>query len=320
MGLARIDTADLPAHQRFDFWRSLHAGLDLSLTDPAAHDGYDAELRMWTTQDGVLLGHSISANTRCRFGRGWADHFVFSFTLGGEVRLRAGHDEAVVLDRDSGLVVMDASQAATTDVGAVGHDHLYLTVPRALAIGAVGGDPLQRRGGVVRLDDMPLGPVLRAHLEQLRRHGDRLSRVEMDAGVAAATQLAIGCLRQLHADRPDEALRSDVVLIMAARGIAERHSADRDLSAAAIAARLGCSRAHLYRVFARQGLTVGEMVRGVRLERAKAVIAARRDGAIEDAAAMSGYRSAAAFSRAFRQSYGMSPRAWRADVLRRSDQ
>ncbi|WP_414899610.1 helix-turn-helix transcriptional regulator [Sphingomonas flavalba] len=320
MGFARVDTAEVAAGQRFDFWRALHAGLDLSLIDPAGRDAYAAKLRFWSMDDGVLLGHSQSANTRCRFGRGWADQLLFSIILDGTVRLRAGHDNVVMLGRENGLVVMDASQTAVTETGATRHDHVYLSVPRGMVARMVGGNPLPQRGGVVALDGVPLGAVLHAHLEQMHRYGDRLSRAEMDAGVSAATQLALGCLRQLGAERPEEELLSDVALVAAARGIAERHAADGDLSAAAIAARIGCSRAHLYRVFARQGLRVGEMVRGIRLERAKAMIAARGDGAIEQAANMCGYRSAAAFSRAFRHSYGMSPRAWRAAARRRPGQ
>ena len=78
-----------------------------------------------------------------------------------------------------------------------------------------------------------------------------------------------------------------------------------------LAAVAGFSIPHFHRVFtARVGESAASYVRRVRLERAARKL---RMGAVDitEVALAAGYESHAAFSKAFRQQYGMSPREFR---------
>ena len=89
---------------------------------------------------------------------------------------------------------------------------------------------------------------------------------------------------------------------------------DRDLDLEELA-RIACfSRFHFHRIFSAM---VGEPVYGyihrLRLERAASTLVVHRDRPVMDVALDAGFRSQAAFSRAFREQFGTSPSQWRRD-------
>lgn len=81
-----------------------------------------------------------------------------------------------------------------------------------------------------------------------------------------------------------------------------------------VAARFGYSREHFSRVFTqRYGETPGELLRRARLRRARALLG-QSGFSLERIAALSGFGSAAALCRAFREKTGEAPGAWRERV------
>jgi AraC-like DNA-binding protein len=122
-------------------------------------------------------------------------------------------------------------------------------------------------------------------------------------------------------------LRALIATHLADRGLAPRHGslvlrvqehigahlADRDLSAATIAAAHHVSVRHLYAELARAGIRLGDWIRDARLE------ACRRDLrdpacahlAVGVVGARWGFVDASHFGRLFRDAFGMTPRAWR---------
>ncbi|MDX2082287.1 MAG: AraC family transcriptional regulator [Terrimicrobiaceae bacterium] len=81
-----------------------------------------------------------------------------------------------------------------------------------------------------------------------------------------------------------------------------------------VAARFGYSREHFSRLFAeRYGETPGELLRRARLRRARALLG-QSGFSLERIAALSGFGSAAALCRAFREKTGEAPGAWRERV------
>ncbi|MFB8396256.1 helix-turn-helix domain-containing protein [Streptomyces yangpuensis] len=89
--------------------------------------------------------------------------------------------------------------------------------------------------------------------------------------------------------------------------------ADPDLTPASIAAAHHISVRNLHRIFAQEGTTVGRWIRRRRLEEARRELI-RRGPASPTVAAVAyrwGFVSASHFGRAFRQTYGIAPHAWR---------
>ncbi|MEU9745632.1 helix-turn-helix domain-containing protein [Streptomyces niveus] len=91
------------------------------------------------------------------------------------------------------------------------------------------------------------------------------------------------------------------------------HLADRDLSAARIAAAHGISVRQLYVVLSRSGISLGDWIRTRRLAECRRELAGP-NGRLRTVAAIArswGFVDATHFSRVFKQAYGMSPRDWR---------
>ena len=89
------------------------------------------------------------------------------------------------------------------------------------------------------------------------------------------------------------------------------HFGHPNLTAEKIAQAIGCSRAHLFRVFARHEQTVGDVIRAERLARASALLSSTSALPIEQVALACGFASPSAFTRAFRDWNGVTPSAFR---------
>jgi AraC family transcriptional regulator len=89
---------------------------------------------------------------------------------------------------------------------------------------------------------------------------------------------------------------------------------DHEMSVGVLAARAGFSPFHFQRIFRLAvGQTIGEYVRGRRLQRA-AIDLRGTEKPVTDIALESGYDTASAFTRAFSNAYGVPPSAFRADA------
>ena len=99
-------------------------------------------------------------------------------------------------------------------------------------------------------------------------------------------------------------------LYCAARSVIDRNCADPGLSPERIALAVGCSRATLYRLFARRDEAVAEVMWQARLERARCMLRSTEGIAvpISDVAVLSGFTDIPTFNRMFKRRYGMSPR------------
>ncbi|MCM8731055.1 helix-turn-helix transcriptional regulator [Hephaestia sp. GCM10023244] len=311
-GFQRIDTSVVPANQRFAFWSAVHDGLDMSLIDPSQTD-YRASLLTATSDEGIRFGHSVSANTRARFGGCHSlDLVLVSLTTAGVVDIRHGHDSATRITPDSGLIMLDHKRAAVTATGTSDHAHAYLSLPRRLVVEAAGGDPIAGGGAIRRLATARLAPFLEAHLRLLMTRSEALSADDVAVALDVGAQLALACIREVHGISIEvDHNAAHGALFAAARHYIDLRYADPDLTATTIATALGCSRAHLYRVFAANGSSIGQLVRDIRLEKACTMLVGRH-WAIEQIARLSGYGGAASFTRAFRAHFGISPGEWRA--------
>jgi AraC family transcriptional regulator, positive regulator of tynA and feaB len=98
-------------------------------------------------------------------------------------------------------------------------------------------------------------------------------------------------------------------LVARARAIVEQELGD--ISALALAERLGVSRRHLDAQFARQGQSFGRYLWQRRLQRAAELLRAPAAPRITEVAHACGFEDSSHFARAFRRRFGQTPGAWR---------
>lgn len=303
----KIDTAHVPPRERFGYWRAQHPGVDLAPIDPAAAANYCGRALAADGPNGVSFGHSMSDGTVAQFGHKCSDTFLLSGTLIGGVEFRQGRSGIVHTARDTGFVLLDQrreSRAITRQT----HAHLYLSLPRRMVFEAAGGDPLSGREAARRLPHENLFPLLWSHLKLLAEKAENLKVAEIDAALNAAAGLALAALATSAGPSPRDGERlADETLFAAARRTIEMRHGQSDLTGTSLAASLGCSRAHLYRVFAKHGLMVADHIRAVRLDAAHKMLATRTRRSIAQIAHEAGYEDISAFGRAFRRQFGMTP-------------
>ena len=155
--------------------------------------------------------------------------------------------------------------------------------------------------------------MLKAQMQSLAEIMARLSAEARAAALEATVTLATTVLRaELGSRLEDEENRPS--LFAAARVFIDQHLCSHHMNADLIAKNVGCSRAHLYRVFAAHGITVADYVREVRLQRARALLAAGHDKSerIGDIAFRCGFDDPLHFARLFRCRFGVTPREVRA--------
>jgi AraC-like DNA-binding protein len=232
------------------------------------------------------------------------DHCGLRLILSGAMGV--GESGNLELAAPGDLVFIDLSQPVRLEyAGKEPTAELTLWVPRGhQAIGSRA--PGSLHGRLLRAGD-PAAAVVGAALRALHAELDRLAPPDLDQLVGGI--FGLGMTRMLAsadaAAPPPSGLESFATICR----YIETNLAASDLGVARLARTFGLSRASLYRLFEPVG-GVASYVRARRLNRARQELLAagldnRRIGPI---AFQSGFRSVAAFNRAFREAYGEPPR------------
>ena len=216
----------------------------------------------------------------------WMDH-------GGTQRVRAGE-----------LYLVDYAKPSEVRRGA--HCTVGLTMSRQLARGVLGDDIAPRAG--MKFAASGLARVLNHHLQTTFDEAGRMAVAERAAAAKAAKDMALALLQATHqgvAD-PDHFEHGSH---RAALGLIDVECGDPDLTPERVAAAIGCSRASLYRAFARHGESVAAAIWQARLERARRMLASPEGIGllISDIAVLSGFRELPTFTRMFKRRFGMTP-------------
>jgi AraC-like DNA-binding protein len=106
--------------------------------------------------------------------------------------------------------------------------------------------------------------------------------------------------------------RASVATVLRAKQVIVRRIGDPDLSVARIAEELNMSTSSLTRAMKANGLSPMRYARTLRLEHATRMLAGAPQGAIQQIAFRCGFANAAHFSRAFKERYAITPRAYAA--------
>lgn len=277
------------------------------------HDGHGTH-RIWAGRHAVVAGSSCTPIRLFRTPRALRgrllDQFGFRLVLSGTAKIETSRGSAIAGAGD--FLVIDLQKPAQIGCG-VGNEtfsEITLWLPRS-RLQALIGDEHQLHGSVLKADQ-PAVRVLASVLKSAVAEGDGLSAILIDdlsIGFAALAAAAAGRQSSLLAAAPQDSL------VVICRYI-ESNLGARDLGVATLVRTFGLSRASLYRLFEPVG-GVANYIRSRRLERAhQEICAAGLDSRrIAPIAYRSGFKSIAAFNRAYQEAYACTPRQSRAQRM-----
>ncbi|MFD8600462.1 helix-turn-helix domain-containing protein [Kitasatospora sp. NPDC059646] len=180
---------------------------------------------------------------------------------------------------------------------------------------------VRRAGGLVARGGEGVGAIASQFLHtlagQARAHrarpGNHLARSVSDIVAILVAEL-------LEREAPEQPSGSAEILARVREHI-EEHLADPELSPESIARAQHISVRYLHKLFQQDGSTVGQWVRQRRLEACRRELErpSRRRSSVSAVAHRWGFVSHSHFSRAFRATYGVSPRQWQAYAAARPD-
>ncbi|KDN82264.1 hypothetical protein KCH_59730 [Kitasatospora cheerisanensis KCTC 2395] len=180
---------------------------------------------------------------------------------------------------------------------------------------------VRRAGGLLARGGEGVGALASQFLStlagQARAHrarpGNHLARSVSDIVAILVTEL-------LEREAPEYPTGSAEILARL-RAHIEENLADPDLSPESIARSQHISVRYLHKLFQQDGTTVGQWVRQRRLDACRRELErpTRRQVSVSAVAHRWGFVSHSHFSRAFRETYGVSPRQWQAYAAARAD-
>lgn len=287
-----FSTAGLPAARRIELWEGHNAAalIGLSCHSPSPLEATEVNVPLGQVQLARVTGspHGVERDAAV-IGRDPADAVAVYLALRGEAWFR---DEAGTRAlRPGQLLICDADRPFARGF-AHGLEELAIKVPRT-ALAA------PRRVRPERPVVVSFGPGQDPYARALARMAGRAARTAHQ--VAADESVILDLVAVLAAGGGAD---RTAALRAAAYGFIEDHLADPALGAARIATAIGISERHLSRVLAAGGTTVPRLVRSRRLEVAHAMLA-RGPAPVAEVAARCGFTSAAYFSHAFRERFGL---------------
>ena len=293
-GPVRFSTVGLPDKQRIARWEAHNAdaliGLRCRSLDERTLEATEINLQLPTLHLARVVAPShIVERTAQIIRKAPVDAFACFFSLAGEAFFY--HDDSVRVLRPGQLMICDADRPFVRGF-ARGLEELVVKVPRESFREATGIDSLREP----RTLDFAHGD---AHARTLARLVGSAVRSEGSDPVDDETLL--GLLGALFADRTGAI---GAAHLAAAKTFVAEHLTEPGLSAARIARGVGISERHLSRVFALSGTTLPAYVLGRRLERARTMLG-EGGRSVAEVATACGFGSAAHFSHAFKERYGV---------------
>lgn len=294
----RISTLEMAEADRAEAWRQLAAPhFEVSgLPTTVIAEGRLLQMGALAFTDSVHP-EQIFVRDQDRIRRDQADAVLCSVELDPGTRICSQGD---LVGGEVGQVVFTDLRQPTRKIGAAGRT-LCVSIQRDAF-----HERLKAPGAIL---DRPLG-VWNTFLCEFMR---TVQRTQSEITAASAghlersfLELVAACGASADAVEQSRGTR-DVLLRRRAVDLMDRTLADPDLSPESIATVLQLSRSTLYRLFEGDG-GVSAAVRERRLLRAQALLGNPiRRPTIQEVAYVTGFRSEAQFSRAFRRRFGMSP-------------
>lgn len=304
--LVHYDTDDVAAGDRFDYWREVHPGVDMTPLRIAGggHDFNGSVSNLVSPDNTMVLSRTISGGNLSRFRDSARDNVLLGALTRGDVRLPGADDRDCVPPGVLYLLDLHGGDAFETH----GFENVFLSMPRAEAARIL-GDGLTPATGVRILPDIPLGRILQSHLVATGRELERLPGPARAPVLDMSRSLARALLAQVaDTDAAEDTAEADIV--KAARRCMAGLLDQPDLTAVALARSMGCSRSRLYRAFDSCDVGVMETLCEMRMDKARSLLALTQMPVGEVACAC-GYTDLSAFARAFRRACQESPSQYR---------
>jgi AraC-like DNA-binding protein len=294
-----------PVHQKW--WEVLAA-----VFESIGHDGRGTH-RIWAGRHAVVAGSSCTPIRLFRTPRALRgrllDQFGFRLVLSGTAEIETSRGSAIAGAGDFQVIDLQKPARLGCGVGSETFSEITLWLPRT-RLQALIGDEHQLHGSVLKAEH-PAVRVLASALKSAVAEGDALSANLIDDLSTGFAALAAAASRQssMLAAAPQDSL------VVICRYI-ESNLGARDLGVVTLVRTFGLSRASLYRLFEPVG-GVANYIRSRRLERAHQEIctAGLDSRRIAPIAYRSGFKSIAAFNRAYQEAYARTPRQSRAQRM-----
>ncbi|MDQ1078127.1 helix-turn-helix domain-containing protein [Pseudoroseomonas cervicalis] len=294
--------------QAFWTWRQIAAVFfDVALPTPEAMDHFRVAVDSHDL-GGVVIGRiaasaQIFRRSSFTIARTGVDHFLIQLYRQGGYQGVAG--ELPITVRPGDVCILDMAQ--TLHTSAEDFENITLVMPRA-SLAPLVPKPEALHGVVVE-GGTPLGRLLGEHLVGLQECGGQLTQAEAQPLLQATAMLVAACATPVLAARQEGHAPVHTPSLVLIRRFIESNLAAPQLSPEMLTRQFGVSRPTLYRLFEPYG-GVASYIRRRRLERCfqeiTAAVPERRR--IAEIAYGWGFRNEAAFSRSFREAFGMSPR------------
>lgn len=294
-------------------WRGIASPLfEVSIPDRSAVDSFQIQVDSYHL--GPLVLGSVTADAQqfrrspLTIARTGIDHYLVQLYQQGGY---AGEVEGRPIRVRSGDVsILDMSQTLHTQADSF--RNLNFIVPRAVL------EPLLKHPdglhGIVLPSQTGLGHVLATYMQTIHKAADSLSAEDGAAISEATASLIAGCFGPSADTQETAAAAKRGALILTIKRHIEASLADPGLTLDRITREFHLSRATLVRMFEPLGGLSG-YIRERRMFRCFADITspAHAHRPISDIAYSWGFGNEAAFSRAFRRMFGMSPREARSE-------
>lgn len=305
----RFCTEPYPKEQRFEVWREeINAIFDVEIEKSASSNfnydlstGYIGSLLMgcgsWAGhREPVAYGVKRSAQMIRRDG---LDHFYICLGITHSLSGYAARRQ--VTAEPSKIYVLDLARELDSEI--VAGDTVILTIARDLLEPRIRSANLH---GVVLHG--PVSALLGDHMLALRRQLPHLSPADMpyiEQATLAMVSAALAPSVQTLADAENEINQA---LLMRVRRYIDANLSAAQLSPLQICRDVGISRAHLYRLFARES-GVAAYIQQRRLTIIRQILESPkgRKQRLSTLAFQYGFKSESHFSRSFRQAFGCSP-------------
>ncbi|EIZ81783.1 AraC family transcriptional regulator [Methylobacterium sp. GXF4] len=297
-------TDDVDPSKAFEYW----CDTVLPAADIAPFDSvmpFSASRMMAVSAHGTIMrtvsGPIDVERTARHIRRDGSEEISIMLIAAGRGYVEQGNNGALLRPGDLTFRAMGQPGAAGSRDG---YDEIRLMVPRTAFLEQV-GNPQDVVGR--KLGDTPLKGLLKAYLGALASSVSTMSEAETGIAVEGVLHLLRGVIHG-QAGSAEGELSTEAVRSLALAHI-QRRLHEPDFGPNALAAALQISRSRLYAAFS-GGQGIAATIRDARLDRAHDRIVMMGSGGarITSIMASCGFTDPAAFSRAFRQRFGFSPR------------
>ena len=314
-----IRTDNLPVSQRLRYLRSSMSALSFDcIIEPTGDEPINTRMTAHVAPEFRLVEVTFTAHrtaniTRSRPRRA-ADTFLVSLQQAGSVTVHQDGRDARIDPKQ--FFVIDTTRPFSIETGPMRSISLYMS--REQLQPAFGdGDEFTATAISAKRGT---GALFGTMLEQLFRNVPHIDDRSSERIAHSLPHLLAAALHSPGGDNPHVAPASEAARIQQIRAYALAHLGDSDLDAASIARGVSLSLRQVHQLFENQPVTLMRWVWSERLQRCHAQLAgaARHERPISEIAFSWGFTDSAHFSRAFKNAFGLSPRAFRTSMRQRS--